>query len=87
MERAYRLHASGKRADNTIPDFSASKYANAAAGYLKSVLKLTENRWTLVLDACGANAASVNEAELRSLDTLDGAREEMYEPSSPPPMD
>ncbi|KAF7346658.1 hypothetical protein MSAN_01803400 [Mycena sanguinolenta] len=87
VERAYRLHASGKRAENAIPDFSASKYATAANGYLASIRKLTENRWTLILDACDANGASINEAELRSFDTLDGAREQMYEPSSPAPMD
>ncbi|KAJ6455048.1 hypothetical protein C8R45DRAFT_944345 [Mycena sanguinolenta] len=82
VERAYKLHSTGRRAENTIPDFSATKYATAATGYLKSILSMTEGRWTSILEACGATA-SVAEAASDSLDVLDGERENMYIPSSP----
>ncbi|KAJ6494334.1 hypothetical protein C8R45DRAFT_1095267 [Mycena sanguinolenta] len=82
VERAYKLHSTGRRAENAIPDFSATKYATAAAGYLKSILSMTEGRWTSILEACGATA-SVAEAASDSLDVLDGERENMYVPSSP----
>ncbi|KAJ7024439.1 hypothetical protein C8F04DRAFT_1239654 [Mycena alexandri] len=85
VERGYKLHLTGDRLQNAIPDFSVSVYSNAAAGYLKSIRKMSANRWESILKACHASTTDEEPAASPSgLDTLDGAREEMYCPSSPP---
>ncbi|KAJ6618040.1 hypothetical protein B0H10DRAFT_2031117 [Mycena sp. CBHHK59/15] len=83
VERGYKLHANGDRATAPILDFSATNYATAAAGYLKTIENLTESRWTSILTACGATAAAAEAAATEIHDTLDGEREHMYTPSSP----
>ncbi|KAF8139323.1 hypothetical protein K438DRAFT_1880114 [Mycena galopus ATCC 62051] len=83
VERGYKCHLIDRR-KNSPPEFSATIYANAAAGYLKSIRKMSPNRWENILAACGASTTSVDRAAAASeLDTLDGAREMMYCPSSP----
>ncbi|KAJ7721798.1 hypothetical protein B0H16DRAFT_1896342 [Mycena metata] len=84
IERGYKLHLTGDRLQNSVPDFSATVYANAAAGYLKAIRKMSAKRWESILTACDAGTTAEEAAAAASgLDTLDGAREEMYLPSSP----
>ncbi|KAF8217296.1 hypothetical protein K438DRAFT_1798552, partial [Mycena galopus ATCC 62051] len=83
IERGYKLHLTGDRLENTPPEFSATIYSTAATGYLKSICQMSANCWEIILTACGANSSSVAEAAAPELDTLDGARELMYCPSSP----
>ncbi|KAJ6492326.1 hypothetical protein C8R45DRAFT_990933 [Mycena sanguinolenta] len=81
VERAYTLYTRGDRATNVIPDFSATNYATAAAGYLASIENFSERRWTCILAALGLTA-SVSDAP-KPRHSLDGRRERMYIPSSP----
>ncbi|KAJ6506529.1 hypothetical protein C8R45DRAFT_1069621 [Mycena sanguinolenta] len=81
VERAYTLHARGDRATNVIPDFSATNYATAAAGYLESIEDFSERRWTCILAALGLTASVSDTPKPRH--SLDGRRERMYIPSSP----
>ncbi|KAF8209457.1 hypothetical protein K438DRAFT_1811081 [Mycena galopus ATCC 62051] len=83
VERGYKLHLTGNRLENTPPEFSATIYSTAAAGYLKLIRQMSANRWEIILTACGASSSSVAEAAAPELDGLDGARELMYCPSSP----
>jgi hypothetical protein len=84
VERAYKLHLTGDRLENAVPDFSNSVSSTAAAGYLKAIRSLSANRWESILTECAATATAVDEAVAHSeLDILDGARETMYIPSSP----
>jgi F0F1-type ATP synthase delta subunit len=64
--------------------FSKEKTGTAVDGYVATAHKLSENAWQRIIDACNEHTAQAVETIVEDIDlSLDGLREDLYEPSSP----
>lgn len=82
VERGYKRHMTGMPAK--APDFSSTNYGTAVAGFITGIQKFQSSRWESILESCGSLITKNAPAAETQEDSLDGYREHMYVPSSPP---
>ncbi|KAJ7039983.1 hypothetical protein C8F04DRAFT_1084372 [Mycena alexandri] len=84
VERGLVKHRTGVL--ETKSNFTKTTAGDAVAGYLISTQDLSERAWGRIIDACNtvsAQAVEVSSSPEAANMSLDGAREGLYEPSSP----
>ncbi|KAJ7869081.1 hypothetical protein B0H13DRAFT_2063468 [Mycena leptocephala] len=81
VERAWYKHLASTE---DAAKFSKAKMGTAVGGYVAAAHKLSENTWQRIIDACNEHTAQAMETIVEDIDlSLDGLREDLYEPSSP----
>ncbi|KAJ7826858.1 hypothetical protein B0H13DRAFT_2374189 [Mycena leptocephala] len=81
VERAWYKHLASTE---DAAKFSKERTGTAVDGYVATAHKLSENAWQRIIDACNEHTAQAVETVVEDTDlSLDGLREDLYEPSSP----
>ncbi|KAJ7646624.1 hypothetical protein FB45DRAFT_1098565 [Roridomyces roridus] len=86
VERGLMRYRTG--VPSSVDKFSKSTSGTAVAGYIVSAKQLSEQAWERIIEACNVPTAAQSVSEDKDdndpITTLDGNRENLYEPSSPP---
>ncbi|KAJ7876972.1 hypothetical protein B0H13DRAFT_2547937 [Mycena leptocephala] len=81
VERAWYKHLASTE---DAAKFSKEKTGAAVDGYVATAHKLSENAWQRIIDPCNEHTAQAMETIVDDIYlSLDGLREDLYQPSSP----